>query len=184
MWWQFVGDTLPEMVFASAWTLLVTFFVQLVGIATGTGTNTSPGLVICMTVSASQVSTTSPLSQSHMFCNNIPFVDMLQAYAVYVILITTQLFNRIASVLLYALMCCIYATLFGVVVYFCPRLLTLMRPNLVNHRGLAVRLFVVTAACIFVFAAHAVNYARLVVAPPRKVYWWWQYGEYFFTQMS
>lgn len=54
MWWQFVADTLPEMVFASAWTLLVTFFVQLVGIATGTGTNTSPGLVISATVSTFQ----------------------------------------------------------------------------------------------------------------------------------
>ena len=50
MWWQFVSDTLPEMVFASAWTVLVTFFVQLVGIATGTGTNTSPGFVISATV--------------------------------------------------------------------------------------------------------------------------------------
>lgn len=50
MWWQFVSDTLPEMVFASAWTVLATFFVQLVGIATGTGTNTSPGLVISATV--------------------------------------------------------------------------------------------------------------------------------------
>lgn len=50
-WYQFVGDTLPEMIFASAWTLLVTFFVQLVGIATGTGTNASPGIVIQATVS-------------------------------------------------------------------------------------------------------------------------------------
>jgi hypothetical protein len=50
MWWQFVSDTLPEMLFASAWTVLVTFFVQLVGIATGSGTNTSPGLVISTTV--------------------------------------------------------------------------------------------------------------------------------------
>lgn len=50
IWWQFVGDTLPEMIFASAWTLLVTFFVQLVGVAQGTGTNTSPGIVIQATV--------------------------------------------------------------------------------------------------------------------------------------
>ena len=50
IWWQFVGDTLPEMIFASAWTLLVTFFVQLVGVATGTRTNTSPGIVIQATV--------------------------------------------------------------------------------------------------------------------------------------
>jgi len=50
IWWQFVGDTLPEMIFASAWCLLVTFFVQLVGVATGAGTNTSPGIVIQATV--------------------------------------------------------------------------------------------------------------------------------------
>lgn len=50
MWWQFVGDTLPEMIFASAWTLVVTFFVQLVGVAVGVGTNTSPGIVIQATV--------------------------------------------------------------------------------------------------------------------------------------
>lgn len=89
-----------------------------------------------------------------------------------------QLFDSIASVLLYALMCCIYATLFGVVVYFCPRLITLLRPSLVRHRALAARLVIATVVSIFVFATHAINYARLVVAPPRKVYWWWQYGAY------
>jgi hypothetical protein len=53
MWCQFVGDTLPEMLFASAWSLLVTFYIQLVGIAIGIGTNTSPGIVIQTTVSSS-----------------------------------------------------------------------------------------------------------------------------------
>ena len=52
MWCQFFGDTFPEMIFASAWSMLVTFFIQLVGIALGTGTNTSPGIVIQATVSA------------------------------------------------------------------------------------------------------------------------------------
>lgn len=50
IWWQFFGDTFPEMIFASAWTILVIFFVQLVGVAMGTGTNTSPGIVIQATV--------------------------------------------------------------------------------------------------------------------------------------
>ena len=47
-----MSDTFPEMVFASAWTVLVTFFVQLVGIAAGTstGTKTSPEFVISTTV--------------------------------------------------------------------------------------------------------------------------------------
>lgn len=51
IWYQFVGDTLPEMVFASAWSLLVTFFIQLVGVAIGVGTSTMPGIVIQATVS-------------------------------------------------------------------------------------------------------------------------------------
>lgn len=147
IWWQFVGDTMPEMIFASAWTTLVSFIVQLVGIAMGTGTNTSPGIVIQTT-----------------------------AYVVYGFLVTVQFWNDVATVLLYALMCCIYAALFGTTVYFCPRLLTLLQPSLVRHRGLAVRIIVVTILCMAVFLAHAIGYARLVVAPPREVYWWWKYG--------
>lgn len=83
----------------------------------------------------------------------------------------------IASVLIYALLCVIYAALFGIVVYFCPRLLTLLKPSLERHRGLAARLIVCTIITIGVFASHAVHYALLVVAPPKIVYWWWQYGE-------
>lgn len=52
-WYQFVSDTLPEMIFASAWTLLVSFFIQLVSVATDgttTSTNTSPGIIIQATV--------------------------------------------------------------------------------------------------------------------------------------
>lgn len=50
LWWQFVSDSFPEMIFASAWSLLVTFFVQLVGIAMGLGSSTTPGVVIQATV--------------------------------------------------------------------------------------------------------------------------------------
>jgi glucan phosphoethanolaminetransferase (alkaline phosphatase superfamily) len=147
LWFQFVGDTLPEMIYASAWTMLVSFFVQLVGIATGTGTDTSPGIVIQAT-----------------------------AYVVYICLIGTQIWNSVASILLYALLCCIYAALFGTVVYFCPRLLALLQPSLVRHSGLAVRLSICTVLCIIVFGAHTVGFARKVVAPPKQVYWWWTYG--------
>lgn len=102
---------------------------------------------------------------------------------VYLVLIGMQLVNKIASVLLYALMCCIYATLFGVVLYFCPRLISLMRPSLSDHRGLAVRLIVATTVCILIFGIHCVNYARLVIAPPRRVYWWYQYGAFLVNLM-
>jgi hypothetical protein len=87
-------------------------------------------------------------------------------------------------ILLYALMCCIYATLFGAVLYICPRLINLLRSSLSDHQGLAVRLIVATTVCILIFGIHCVNYARLVIAPPRRVYWWrsvywWcQYGAF------
>jgi hypothetical protein len=193
IWWQFVSDTLPEMVFASAWTVLVTFFVQLVGIATGTGTNTSPELVISATVRIAinsclkygmsdfynyRGNAVHVLWQKNHSVDDILVFFCLQVYVVYLILILVQIFNKIASVLLYALMCCIYATLFAVVIYFCPRLINLMRPSLQRHRGLAVRLIVATSVCILIFGIHCINYARLVIAPPRKVYWWYQYGSY------
>ena len=156
LWAQFVADTLPDMAFASAWTLLVSFFVQLVGIAAGTGNTTSTGMVIQMT-----------------------------AYVVYGVLVATYLWNPLASVLLYALLCCIYAALLGTTLFFGPRLLKLLKPNLTDRqsssslsggKGLGIRLVGCTSICIFVFMARTIGFAREVVAPPKNVSWWWQYG--------
>jgi hypothetical protein len=150
LWWQFFGDTFPEMLFASAWTILITFLVQLVGVATGRGgTDTTPGIVIQTT-----------------------------AYVVYSVLIITQIWNAIATVLLYALLCCIYAALFGTAIYFCPRLYWILKPTLVEpvDAGIRLRLVFCSITCLVVCIAHTVGYARIVVAPPRNVYWWWNYG--------
>jgi hypothetical protein len=150
VWCQFFADTLPEMVFASAWTTLVSFWVQLVGLAAGVGTNTSPSIVIQAT-----------------------------AYVVYGVLLVTQVWNAVATVLLYALLCCIYAALFGTCAYFCPVLLSLLKPSLAlnsHYRGLTARLIVSSTVVMIVFLAHTVGYARLVVAPPVQVQWWWKYG--------
>lgn len=145
--WQFISDTLPEMIFASAWTLLVSFFVQLVGVAAGSGPSTSPGTVIQIT-----------------------------AYIVYITLLGAFFVNNVASVLLYALLCCIYAALFGTCVYFCPRLLLLLKPSLSRYSGLGIRLAICSVLCILVFLSHTIGYAMNIVAPPWQVYWWWNYG--------
>ena len=145
--WQFISDTLPEMIFASAFTLLVSFFVQLVGVASGNGSSTSPGKVIQIT-----------------------------AYVVYISLVGLFFVNHVASVLLYALLCCIYAALFGTCVYFCPRLMILLKPSLKRYSGLAIRLTICSFLCIVVFVVHTIGYAVNIVAPPRKVYWWFNYG--------
>lgn len=139
------------MAFASAWTLLVSFFVQLVGVASGTGTSTAPGVVMQLT-----------------------------AYVVYVILVVTYFWNNVAFVLLYALLCCIYAALFGTSLYFCPRLLQLLQPSLVRHSGLAIRLATCSILCILVFGGRTFGFACKVIysssSSQNNVSWWWQYG--------
>lgn len=145
--WQFVADTLPEMIFASTWTLLVSFFVQLVGVASGSGASTSPGTVIQIT-----------------------------AYVVYSLLLGTFFVNPVASVLLYALLCLIYAALFGTCCYFCPRLLILLKPSVTRYSGLAMRLAICSFLCIVVFLSHTIGYAVYIISPPRRVYLWWNYG--------
>ncbi|CAJ1959825.1 unnamed protein product [Cylindrotheca closterium] len=148
LWVQFIADTLPQMAFASAWTLLVSFFVQLVGVAQGTATSASPGIVAIQ----------------------------LTACVVYVSLVVTFFFNVIAAVLMYALFCCMYSALFGTTMYFCPKLLTLLRPSLSQHSGLAIRLAFCSVLCLFVFGFSTFGFARKVVAPPHQILWWWNYG--------
>lgn len=147
LWLQFVGDTLPEMIFATAWTLMVTFFVQLVASATGIVANTDASFVIQAT-----------------------------AYIVYTCLVVLELFNSVASILLYALLWCIYAALLGSIAYFCPKLMTLLQPSFENHSALVLRLYLCTLVCFCVFLGHMVVFARLVIATPHKVYWWLNYG--------
>ncbi len=147
IWAQLIADTLPVMAFASAWTLLVAFFVKLVGVALGSGTSATPGTVIQIT-----------------------------AYGAYLWLIVTYFFNDVAAVLLYALLCCIYAALLGTGLYFCPRLLALLHPTLARHPALAVRLAACSGASLLVFAARTFGFARKVVSPPHTASWWWQYG--------
>ena len=144
---QLIGDTLPELCFASAWALLVTFFVQLVGTATGTVSSNKPSLII------------------HGAC-----------YIMYVILVITYWWKDAAAVLLYALLCCLYAALFGALVYFGPKLIALLEPSLERQSGLAVRLIACCGIGVTVFLLQAIELARKVVAPPLHSLWWYNYG--------
>jgi hypothetical protein len=143
----FFADTFGYLSFASAWMLLVSFFVQLVGTASGAHIYTGPSLVM-----------------------------QLIGYAVYAILCVTYFWNDDASVLLFALLCCIYAALFAALIYFGPRLVTMLRPSLLQRSGLAVRLVISCLLCLFVFAARTVFLARMVLDPRKHESWWWNYG--------
>jgi len=98
------------------------------------------------------------------------------AYCIYFTLILTDSWNDKASVLLYAVLCCIYASLFGTLFYFGPRLVTMLQPSLVRRSGLALRLIACVVICMLTFAARSVDLARTVVAPPKDREWWWKYG--------
>lgn len=160
LWAELVADTFPAMAFASAWTLLVTFFVRLVGVALGSGgagTGPTPG--------------------------KRGVVVQIAAYCVYAWLVGTACFvnaaeaAEAAAVLLYAFLSCIYAALLGTALCSCPRLLSLLSSSLARNSALAVRLAGCSATCLFVFAARAFGYARRVVSPSHTAAsWWWQYG--------
>ncbi len=125
----------------------MSFFVQLVGAASGAGTYERPGNIL-----------------------------QAIAYLIYMILILTDLWNDHASVLLYAVLCCIYAALLGTLLYFGPRLVAILQPSLSRRSGLGIRLIGCTLICMITFGAQCVNLARQVVAPPQERKLWWSYG--------
>lgn len=144
---QLVADTLPQLTFASAWALLVAFFAQLVGTASGTVATTHPSLLI------------------HLAC-----------YITYVILVILYWWNDSAAVLLEAGLCCLYAALFGTLIYFGPKLVMILHPSLERQSGLAVRL--VAACCIgnVVFLAKSISLGLAVVVPSSTNPPWYIYG--------
>ena len=144
---QLVADTLPQLTFASAWALLVAFFAQLVGTATGTVTNPHPSLLI------------------HVAC-----------YITYVILVVVYWWNDAAAVLLEAGLCCLYAALFGTLIYFGPKLIVILHPSLERQSGLSMRLIVCCTIGLVVFLCKSISLARTVVVPSSNNPSWYIYG--------
>jgi hypothetical protein len=207
LWIQLIADTFPVMAYATAWMWLVSFFVRLVGVALGTNPNPNPNNIeggggiggigggISLTKNSSSGGGSSGSGGNSANSNNnsnavyksvatIDTVIQITAYTVYALLIITfTVFRRIAAaVLLYALLCCVYATLLGTGLYFCPRLLGLLLPGLGSSGSgssgespssitksqyyknpLAIRLGLCTIICLLVFAARTFCFARKVV---------------------
>ena len=147
-WLQFTATTFPMMAFASAWALLVSFFVQLVAAATGHPGDYSNSIVVMQAI----------------------------AYTLYGILDATYIVNRNASVLVFALICCIYAGLSGTLVYAGPQLVVRLKVRLSTRPSLATRLVVCCTICTLAFLARTIALAVMVVAPPKILRWWWSYG--------
>mmetsp|Transcript_1287 Transcript_1287/g.1950 ORF Transcript_1287/g.1950 Transcript_1287/m.1950 type:complete len:295 (+) Transcript_1287:65-949(+) len=146
-YWSFVAETLPQMTFASAWTLFVSFLVQLVDTALGTGIYTQPSLIIQMI-----------------------------AGGVFLLLLIVALFKHEAFAFIYAFLCLIYLTLFGVILFYGPRLIAVLQPNLLRRSGLAVRLICCCFLCIIVFPTTAFDLARHIFQPPDQEKLWLKCG--------
>jgi len=146
-YWRMLAETFPQMSFASAWTLFVSFLAQLVDTALGTGIYTQPRLMIQMI-----------------------------AYGIYVLLAVFALHKNEAFVLIYGFLCLVYTTLFGIILFYGPRLIAVLQPNLLRRSGLAFRLIVCCILCIVAFAAKAVDLARHIFKPPDQEKSWLKYG--------
>ncbi len=186
LWIQLIADTFPVMAFATSWMWLVSFFIQLVGVAMGTNINANLGSAGAANIGATSGPGGGPNSSSNPSAT-IDTVIQITAYSIYgLLVIAFSVFGRIASaVLLYALLSCVYATLLGMGMYFLPRLLGLVLPALRGkwQSPLALRLVACTSICLLVFAAQTFSFARKVVqstAPKSQKlngpYWWFQYG--------
>jgi len=146
-WIQLLSETFPEVAFISAWMLLVSFFVQLVAVAQGTPSGKLP-----------------------------KWIFQIVAFVLYSILMLASYWNPMAPILLYAVFSFIYASLFGTTVYFCPQLVSLLRPSLRDNFGLASRLFICFFLCLSLFATKAGCFAGRVIATPFIRSWAVQYG--------
>jgi hypothetical protein len=140
---QLVAETLPQLMFASAWALLVAFFSNLVATASGAVSSNKPSLLIHIAV-----------------------------YLMYVVLVVWYWWNDAAAVLLYALLCIVYASLFGTLVYFGPKLVALLQPSLERLSGLSIRLITCCTVGTLVFLLQAISLALTVVSPDTQSHFW------------
>lgn len=186
LWIQLIADTFPVMAFATSWMWLVSFFIQLVGVAMGTNISANLGSGGVASIGSTSGPGGGPNSNSNPSAT-IDTVIQITAYCIYgFLVIAFSVFGRIAAaVLLYALLCCVYATLLGMGMYFLPRLYGLVLPTLRDkwQSPLALRLAACTSVCLLVFAAQTFSFARKVVqsTTPKSEklngpYWWFQYG--------
>jgi hypothetical protein len=125
--WKIIAVTLPDITFALAWTLIVSFFAQL-------------------------VATVSGFTVFRLRWNAV----VLMASFTYIILVLVCLWRSDLDILLYGLFCFWYGSLFCTILYVGPRLVSILQPNLTLRSGLAIRLVLCTIICLLSFFARLI----------------------------
>lgn len=148
--------TLPDMCFASAFSLLVLFYAQLAGTASGGG----------------------PQGLSYILTRRRLFQTAnIIVYAIYTFLFIFTAFvphvpYALFQTCIWSMLCFIYAALLGTLSYFGPQLLNLLRPSLARRSALAMRLSTTCIVCAAVFLSRTVCFAIAVYDTDYK----WTHG--------
>lgn len=135
--------TFPDLAFFTAFSLLVLFYAQLAGTASGSGPR---GLSIIL------------LRPGYFRNGNVIL------YVSYLILlcITTlfpgQLSRKVFQSLVWLFLCVLYLLLFSALAYFGPVLVNLLRPSLAKRSGLAIRLIGMCIICSLIFISRGVSF--------------------------
>jgi len=136
-----MARSLPDVAFASAFSLLVFFYAQLAGTASAGGPR---GLSLV-------------LSKKGLFATGNAVV-----YAVYCVLLACAFLQWIPllafQLCIWALLFLLYGSLLFVLTYFGPVLVTLLGPSLIKptSRGLSVRLIGMCLVCTLVFLSRMI----------------------------
>jgi hypothetical protein len=146
---EIMADSLPLVAFGATWAWLVNFFVQLV-----------------VTASGSYSPTTTDTTNASEDDKGMSLTTALQgtAYGVYsCLLVSYFLYHEAAAVLLYALLCCVFAALMGTWVFVCPKLIVLLQPLEDFRKLLAVRLWISCFGVFVVLLGETIALARQVL---------------------
>lgn len=148
--------TFPDMCFASAFSLLVLFYAQLAGTASGGGPR---GLSYFLT-----------RRKLFQMCNTVVFTiyALLYIFTAFVPHVPYALFQTC----IWSMLCLIYATLLVTLSYFGPVLLNLLRPSLARRSALALRLSATCFVCAAVFLSRTICFAIAVYATDYR----WTHG--------
>jgi hypothetical protein len=147
---QILADSLPLVAFGATWAWLVNFFVQLVVAASGSYSRTTTD--------------TTDAPEDHDKGMSLTTALQGTAYGVYFCLLLSYfLYHEAAAVLLYALLCCVFAALLGTWVFVCPKLIVLLQPLEDFRKLLAVRLWVSCFGVFVVLLGETIALARQVL---------------------
>jgi len=141
-----VSRTLPDLAFASAFSLLVLFYAQLAGTAAGGGPRGLSSILIRKGLfEAFNAIIYGTYGLLFLFTGIIPLIQY-----------------NIFQAVVWSMLCIIYLLLFVTLSYFGPVLVMLLKPSLARRSALACRLIFMCALCALVFLSRTITFGLAI----------------------